>query len=104
MPDVLVVDVAMPGVDELSVTRRLRQGARRADPLADGARRRSRSGSPASTRAPTTTSSSRSRPRSWSPACALLRRNRPPEQQFAFADLSLEVGSGAARWAGARSS
>jgi hypothetical protein len=35
---------------------------------------------------------------------ALLRRNRPPEQQFAFADLSLEVGSGAARRAGARSS
>ena len=61
LPDAIVLDVTMPGMDGLAVTRRLRAKGLRVPILLLTARdARRTSASPGSTPAPTTTSSSRS--------------------------------------------
>jgi two-component system, OmpR family, response regulator MprA len=101
VPDVLVVDVAMPGVDGLAVTRRLR-GKGLAVPILlltarDALEERVAgldAGADDYVVKPFETEELIARLR------ALLRRNRPPEEQLAFADLSLEVQTGTARRGG----
>jgi CheY-like chemotaxis protein len=70
VPDLVVLDVAMPGMDGLQVCRRLRAKGVGVPVLLLTARDRSRTASRGSTPGRTTTSSSRSRPRSCSRACA----------------------------------
>jgi two-component system response regulator MprA len=101
MPDVLVVDVAMPGVDGLALTRRLR-GKGLGVPILlltarDALEERVAgldAGADDYVVKPFDSEELIARLR------ALLRRNRPPEEQLAFADLSLEVHSGTARRGG----
>jgi two-component system, OmpR family, response regulator MprA len=101
VPDVLVVDIAMPGVDGLAVTRRLR-GKGLGVPILlltarDALEERVAgldAGADDYVVKPFETEELIARLR------ALLRRNRPPEEQLAFADLSLEVQTGTARRGG----
>ena len=101
MPDVLVLDVAMPGLDGLAVTRRLR-GKGLAVPIllltARDALEERVAGLDAGADdylvKPFESEELSARLR------ALLRRNRPPEEQLAFADVSLEVATGTARRGG----
>ena len=65
-PDVIVLDVAMPGMDGLAVCRRLRAKGMTTPVLMLTARDAVADRVPGSRPAPTTTWSSRSRPRSWS--------------------------------------
>jgi two-component system response regulator MprA len=101
VPDVLVLDVAMPGIDGLAVTRRLR-GKGLAVPILLLTARAALEARVAGLDAgaddylvkPFESEELSARLR------ALLRRNRPPEQHLAFADLSLEPETGAARRGG----
>ena len=101
VPDVIVLDVAMPGVDGLSVTRRLRSKGL-AVPILLLTARDALSERVAGLDAgaddylvkPFEVEELTARVR------ALLRRNAPPGERLAFADLVLEPESGEARRAG----
>jgi two-component system response regulator MprA len=102
VPDVLVVDVAMPGVDGLALTRRLR-GKGLGVPILlltarDALEERVaglNAGADDYVVKPFESEELIARLR------ALLRRNRPPEERLAFADVSLDVQTGTARRGGA---
>ena len=101
VPDAIVLDVAMPGLDGLSVTRRLR-GKGLAVPILlltarDGLEERVAgldAGADDYLVKPFEARELAARLR------ALLRRNRPPAEQLAYADLLLEPGTGTALRAG----
>jgi two-component system, OmpR family, response regulator MprA len=101
VPDAIVLDVAMPGVDGLSVTRRLR-GKGLAVPIllltARDALEERVAGLDAGADdylvKPFEARELAARLR------ALLRRNRPPAEQLAYADVLLEPGTGTAVRAG----
>jgi two-component system, OmpR family, response regulator MprA len=91
MPDLVVLDVAMPGLDGLQVCRRLREKGVGVPVLLLTARDTIEDASPGSTPAPTTTWSSRSPRRSCWPACARSGRRGP-----ATAIAPLPAGAGIA--------
>jgi two-component system response regulator MprA len=101
VPDVLVVDVAMPGVDGLALTRRLRGKGlgvpilllTARDALAERVAGLD-AGADDYVVKPFESEELIARLR------ALLRRNRPPEERLAFADVSLDVRTGLARRGG----
>ena len=101
MPDVIVLDVAMPGLDGLAVTRRLR-AKRLPVPIllltARDALEERVAGLDAGADdylvKPFEVEELTARVR------ALLRRNHPPDERLAFADLTLEPESGLARRGG----
>jgi two-component system response regulator MprA len=101
VPDLIVLDVAMPGLDGLAVTRRVR-GKRLAVPILLLTARDALEDRVAGLDAgaddylvkPFEVEELAARVR------ALLRRNHPPGEQLAFADLMLEPESGLARRAG----
>src|SRR5215213_3183900 len=86
LPDVIVLDVAMPGMDGLAVTRRLRAKGLAVPILLLTAR------DAIEERVAGLTARVR----------ALLRRNLAPGEQLAFADLTLDTESGTARRGGRR--
>jgi two-component system, OmpR family, response regulator MprA len=101
LPDVIVLDVAMPGMDGLAVTRRLR-GKGLAVPILLLTARDALAERVAGLDAgaddylvkPFEVDELTARVR------ALLRRNQPQGDQLAFADLTLDIGSGTARRGG----
>src|ERR687883_130768 len=101
VPDVIVLDVAMPGLDGLAVTRRLR-AKRLPVPIllltARDALEERVAGLDAGADdylvKPFEVEELTARVR------ALLRRNRPPDEVMAFADLTLEPDAGVARRGG----
>ena len=101
MPDAIVLDVAMPGVDGLAVTRRLRAKGHAVpillltarDALAERVAGLD-AGADDYLVKPFEVEELTARVR------AMLRRNQPPGDQLAFADLVLEPASGVARRAG----
>jgi two-component system response regulator MprA len=101
MPDVIVLDVAMPGLDGLAVTRRLRAKGLVVPILLLTARDALNervagldAGADDYLVKPFEVEELTARLR------ALLRRNQPPSEQLAYADLMLELDSGAARRGG----
>ena len=89
-PDVVVLDLGLPDMDGIERRRGAAGLEHGADHRALGARRASRSRSPRSTPAPTTTSPSRSGWTSCSPACVpALRRAAPTEQEPVIDDRRL---------------
>ncbi|HKE79877.1 MAG TPA: response regulator transcription factor [Solirubrobacteraceae bacterium] len=101
MPDLIVLDVAMPGVDGLAVTRRLR-GKGLAVPIllltARDALEERVAGLDAG--ADDYLLKPFDAPELSARIRALLRRNRPPGEQLAFDDLVLDPEAGVARRAG----
>jgi two-component system response regulator MprA len=101
VPDLIVLDVAMPGLDGLAVTRRVR-AKRLAVPILLLTARDALEDRVAGLDAgaddylvkPFEVAELAARVR------ALLRRNHPPGEQLAFADLLLEPGNGIARRGG----
>ena len=101
VPDAIVLDVAMPGLDGLAVTRRLREKGL-AVPILLLTARDALSERVAGLDAgaddylvkPFEVEELTARVR------ALLRRNHPPGEQLAYADLALELGTGAGRRGG----
>jgi two-component system response regulator MprA len=101
LPDVIVLDVAMPGLDGLAVTRRLRAKGLPVPILLLTARDALQervagldAGADDYLVKPFEVEELTARIR------ALLRRNAPPGEQLAFADLVLDLESGAARRGG----
>src|ERR1700755_3668076 len=101
VPDAIVLDVSMPGVDGLQVTRRLRAKGLRVPILLLTARDALRdrvdgldAGADDYLVKPFEVEELTARGR------AMLRRNAPPAEQLAFADLSFEPETGAARRGG----
>jgi two-component system response regulator MprA len=101
MPDVIVLDVAMPGLDGLSVTRRVRAKGLPVPILLLTARDAVEervagldAGADDYLVKPFEVSELTARLR------ALLRRNQPPTEQLAFADLSFDAGTGVVRRGG----
>jgi two-component system response regulator MprA len=101
MPDAIVLDVAMPGLDGLSVTRRLRAKGLAVPILLLTARDALEervagldAGADDYLVKPFEARELAARLR------ALLRRNRPPAEQLAYADVLLEPGTGTALRAG----
>ena len=101
MPDVIVLDVAMPGMDGLAVTRRLRAKGLAVPILLLTARDAVEervagldAGADDYLVKPFDVTELMARVR------ALLRRNHPPAEQLAFADLVLDAETGTARRAG----
>jgi two-component system response regulator MprA len=101
VPDVIVLDVAMPGMDGLAVTRRLRAKGLPVPILLLTARDALHervagldAGADDYLVKPFEVEELTARIR------ALLRRNEPPGELLAFADLTMELGSGTARRAG----
>ena len=101
LPDVIVLDVAMPGLDGLSVTRRIR-GKGLGVPILlltarDAVEERVAgldAGADDYLVKPFEVTELTARIR------ALLRRNHPPGEQLAFADLTLDAEAGTARRSG----
>jgi len=103
LPDVIVLDVAMPGMDGLAVTRRLRAKGLAVPILLLTARDAIEervagldAGADDYLIKPFDVTELMARVR------ALLRRNHPPGEQLAFADLVLDTETGTARRAGRR--
>ena len=101
LPDLIVLDVAMPGLDGLAVTRRLRAKRLPVPVLLLTARDALEervagldAGADDYLVKPFEVDELMARVR------ALLRRNHPPEERPAFADLVLEIETGIARRAG----
>jgi two-component system response regulator MprA len=101
VPDAIVLDVAMPGLDGLAVTRRLRAKGLAVPILLLTARDALEervagldAGADDYLVKPFEATELAARLR------ALLRRNRPPAEQLAYADVLLEPGSGTALRAG----
>ena len=101
LPDAIVLDVAMPGLDGLSVTRRVRAKGLPVPILLLTARDAVEervagldAGADDYLVKPFEVSELTARLR------ALLRRNQPPTEQLAFADLSFDAGTGVVRRGG----
>ena len=92
VPDLVVLDLMLPGLDGMEVCRTLRRGRCRAGDHADGARAWKRTSCAASRAAPTTTSPSRSARASWWRAIgAVLRRAKPAAAVIRCGEVEIDL-------------